>query len=137
MNNHGEGMKVLHGLLTVLETHHIYPAYPMFQASPFAKKLYQTVLYNLSVHFYNHGDITDAFHYVNKGIAFSTKEYSLRLLPELYEMKLKILYQEENFDEAKICYNHTLHLYKVTRKDVKLAALEDLAKSDYPEVLMN
>jgi len=50
-------------------------------------------------------------------------------------MKLKILYQEENFDEAIICYNHTLHLYKVTRKDTKLAALEDLAKSDYPEIL--
>ncbi|BCJ92722.1 hypothetical protein acsn021_02910 [Anaerocolumna cellulosilytica] len=137
MDKQEEGMKVLQGLLAVLETHHIYPAYPMFQASPFAKKLYQTVLYNLSIHFFHHGDIKDSFLYVNKGIAFSTKEYSLKLLPELYEMKLKILYQEENFDEAKICYNHTLHLYKVTRKDVKLAALVDLAKSDYPEVLRN
>lgn len=134
MNQHPIGMKVLLEILTVLETYVIKSPYPMFQATQFSKKIYQAVLYNISVHLLNNGEIKSALNYVEKGIEFTLKEYNLRHLSDLLFMKFKILYHEQNYEEANEYYNRTLYLYKTTNKNDKLKELEETAKIEYPEI---
>ncbi|BCJ92736.1 hypothetical protein acsn021_03050 [Anaerocolumna cellulosilytica] len=134
MNQFTVGMNVLFGLLEVLETYILNAPYPMFQAPQFSKKIYQGVLYNISAHLLNKGDLEDALHYVEKGLQFSIKEYNLRFLPDLTYMKFKILYKEQNYSEAKEYYNRTVYLYKITNKDDKLTELEESAGIEYPEI---
>ncbi len=134
MEQYDNGMKVLTGLLTVLETFVIDSPYPLFQASQFSQKMYQGILYNMGVHLFEHGEIKKALNYIDKGIAFSLKEYNLRRLPKLIFMKFKILYSEQRYEEAREYYNHTVSLYKITNKESILAELESSAKTDYPEI---
>ncbi len=98
MNQYNKGMKVLTELLTVLETFVMNSTYPLFKASQFSKKIYQGVLYNVGVHLFDHGDIKKALNYVEKGIAYSLKEYNLRHLPDLIFMKFKVLYFEQKYE---------------------------------------
>jgi transcriptional regulator with XRE-family HTH domain len=130
-SQHSKGMNVLLDILTVLENYVLVSPYPMYQPSQFSKKVYQAVLYNISFHLLNKGDIVDALKYVETGIAFSLKEYNLRHLSDLIFMKFKILYQEEKYDEALEYYNQTLSLYKITNKELKASELETLAKTEY------
>lgn len=136
MDQHSTGMKVLLEVLSVLETYVLISPYPMYQPSQFSKKVYQAVLYNISFHLLNKGDIKNALQYVETGIAFSLKEYNLRHLSELIFMKFKILYQEQNYEEAKEYYNRTLYLYKITNKESRAEDLETLAKTEYPELFL-
>ena len=134
MNEYDNGMKVLTGLLVVLETFVIDSPYPLFKTSLFSKKAYQLVLYNIGVNLFDHGEIKQAQIYINKGIAYSLKEYNLRHLPNLIFMKFKILYYEQKYEEASEYYNHSLALYKITNNKTALAELESSAKTDYPEI---
>ncbi|MGB8455787.1 MAG: helix-turn-helix transcriptional regulator [Anaerocolumna sp.] len=134
MNQYYKGMKVLTELLTVLEIYVINSPYTLFQASQFSKKTYQVVLYNAGVHLFNHGKIKKALNYVEKGIAFSLKEYNLRHLPNLIFMKFKILYCKQKYEEAREYYNRAIYLYKITNKESILTELENTAKTDYPEI---
>ncbi|MGB8455789.1 MAG: helix-turn-helix transcriptional regulator [Anaerocolumna sp.] len=134
MSQYNKGMKVLTELLVVLETFVINSPYPLFQASQFAQKIYQLILYNVGVHLFDHGEIKKALNYVEKGIAFSLKVYNLRHLPNLVFMKFKIFYFEQKYEEAREYYNHSIFLYKITNKETILAELEISAKTDYPEI---
>ncbi|QHQ60545.1 helix-turn-helix domain-containing protein [Anaerocolumna sedimenticola] len=134
MEQHDKGMKVLTELLAVLEAFVINSPYPLFQASQFSQKIYQGVLYNVSVHLFDHGDIKEALTYVEKGIAFSLKVYNIRHLPNLIFMKFKILYCEQKYEEAREYYNRAVNLYKITNKEALLGELEDTAKTEYPEI---
>ncbi len=134
MDQYNNGMKVLLELFTVLETYVLNSPYPLFQASQFSKKIYQGVLYNIGFHLYDNGEIKNALKYVNKGIEFSLNEYNLRLLPELLFMKFKILYNEQNYEEAKEYYNRAIYLYKITNKENKLAEIESSANISYPKI---
>ncbi len=134
MEQYDNGIKVLTGLLTVLETFVIDSPYPLFHSSQFSKKIYQGILYNMGVHLFEHREIKKALNYIDKGIAFSLKEYNLRHLPDLIFMKFKLLYSEQKYEEAREYYNHSVSLYKITNKESILAELESSAKTDYPEI---
>ncbi len=134
MNEFNNGMKVLFKLLHVLETYILTSPYPMFQASQFSKKIYQVVLCNISAALLDNGEIKNSLLYVDKGIQFSVKENNLRFLPDLLLMKFRILYKEQNYEEAREYYNRTIYLYKITNKTNEISDLENLAKSDYPEL---
>lgn len=136
MNLHNIGMKILLDILSVLDNYVIKTPYPMYQASQFSKKVYQAVLYNISFHLLNMGDMKTAQYYVEKGIDYSLKEYNLRHLSELIFMKFKILYQEQKYEEAKDYYHRTLQLYKITNKESRATDLEILAQTDYPELFL-
>lgn len=133
MNQYNKGMKVLTDLLIVLETYVINSPYPLFKASQFSKKTYQVVLYNIGVHLFDHGEIKKALIYVEKGIAFSLKEYNLRHLPDLIFMKFKILYFEQKYDEAREYYNRAFYLYNITDEQAKIE-LENLAKTEFTKI---
>ncbi|BCJ92733.1 transcriptional regulator [Anaerocolumna cellulosilytica] len=128
------GAKVLFELLTVLETHIINSPYPMFQVSDFSKKIYQAVLCNISSHLLNNGENIKALSYVEKGIQYSIKEYNIRFLPDLFIMKCKILYNEQNYIESKDYYERASYLYRITNKDKKLIELEESVRIDFPEI---
>jgi transcriptional regulator with XRE-family HTH domain len=134
LDQYHNGMKVLTGLLVVLETFVIDSPYPLFHASQFSKKIYQGVLYNMGVHLFEHGEIKEALIYVEKGIAFSLKLYNLRHLPDLIFMKFKILYSERKYKEAKEYYNHAVSLYKITNQESTLVELEKMKGTDFPEI---
>lgn len=136
LNQHSKGMGVLLEILTILEQHVIVSPYPMYTPSQFSKKVYQAVLYNISFHLLDKGDIKEALKYVETGIAFSLKEYNLRHLPELIFMKFKILYQEGKYEEALEYYNRTISLYKITNKESKAEELELLAKTEYNQIFI-
>lgn len=136
LNQHSMGMSVLLGILTVLEKHVLVSPYPMYTPSQFSKKVYQAVLYNISFHLLNNGDIKEALKYVETGITFSLKDYNLRHLPDLLFMKFKILYQEEKYNEALEYYNQTISLYKIINKESKAEDLELLVKTEYNQVFV-
>ncbi len=134
VNQYNNGMKILTGLLTVLETYIIEPPYPLFQASQFSQKVYQAVLCNMGEHLFDHGEIKKALNYVENGIAFSLKVCNLRFLPDLFFIKFKILYFEQKYDEAREYYNRSVYLYKLTNKETTLAELENSSRIVYPEI---
>ncbi len=133
-DNYDDGMKVLSGILTVLEVYVINSTLPLFQTSQFSKKVYQGVLYNMGCHLFNHSEIKEAQTYVDKGIAYSLKEYNLRYLPGLLFMKFKIFYSEQNYTEAREYYNHSFMLSKLTNNATTLNDINNLNKTEYPEV---
>ncbi len=135
-DNYDDGMKVLSGILTVLETYVINSSLPLFQTSQFSKKVYQGVLYNMGYHLFSSGEIKKAQTYVDKGIAYSLKEYNLRYLPGLLLMKFKIYYNEQNYTEAQEYYNHSFMLSKLTNNTTTLNDIDNLNKTDYPEVFV-
>lgn len=134
MNQYNKGIKILSDLLIILETYVINSPYPLFKASQFSKKTYQVILYNIGAHLFDHGELKIALNYIEKGIAFSLKEYNLRHLPNLVFMKFKILYSEKKYKEAKEYYNRAFYLYRITNKEAILADIEITAKTDYPEI---
>lgn len=134
MDQYAIGMKVLFELLYIIENYVLTSPYPMFQASQFSKIIYQVVLCNISTHLFDNGEIKNALFYVDKGIIFSIKENNLRFLPDLILMKFKILYQEQNYEEAKEYYNRTIYLYKIMNKNNEISELETTIKIDYPEI---
>jgi transcriptional regulator with XRE-family HTH domain len=129
-----DGMKVLSGILTVLEAYVINSSLPLFHTSEFSKKIYQGILYNMSCHLFENGDIINARTYVDKGITHSLKQYNMRHLPALLYMKFKILYSEQNYKEAREYYNHSFMLSKLTNNATTLNDINNLNKTDYPEV---
>jgi Predicted transcriptional regulators len=134
LDDHNNGIKVLTGIQAVLETFAIDSPYPLFQATQFSQKIYQTVLYNMGVHLFDHGEIDDSFTYIEKGISYSLKVYNMRRLPGLIFMKFKILYSLKDYEKAKEYYDHTLSLYKITDNKTSLTELEGSAKMNYPEI---
>ncbi len=134
MKQYDNGMKVLLGLLTVLETNYINSPYPMFQISQFCKKIYQAVLCNISNELLEKGEIQAAFNYVEKGIQFSIKEYNTRYLPDLFFMKSKILYKDHKYEEARENYDHSVYLYRISNKENIISELEKSARVEYPEI---
>ena len=134
LNQYPIGMKVLTGLLKVLENFVIDSPYPMFHSTQFSQKIYQLVLYNIGVNLFEHGEIIKARNYIEKGIAYSLKEYNIRHLPNLLFMKFKILYREQKYEEAREFYNRAFYLYKITNKETILSELETTVKTDYPEI---
>ena len=136
MDEYDDGMKVLSGILTVLEDYVINSSLPLFQTSQFSKKVYQGILYNMGCHLFDHGEIKEAQNYIDKGIAYSLKEYNLRYLPGLLFMKFKIFYSEQNYTEAREYYNHSFILSKLTNNTTTLTDINNLNKTEYPEVFV-
>lgn len=128
------GIKILIDLLYVLDHFIINSPYPMYQATHFSKKIYQSTLSNLSLQLMKKGEVNLAFDYVNKGIEFSLKENSLRYLPDLHFMKFSLLYLQENYEEAKEYYNRLIYLYKITNQEDKINELHDSLKDEYPKI---
>ncbi len=131
LNDYNNGMKVLKGLLAVLEASALNNSFPFLHSTEFSKKVYQVVLYNLGCHLYDQGQIEQALIYIEKGIAYSLKEYNLRHLPKLLFMKFKTLYHEERYVEAREYYNYTFSLFKITNNTIALAELENYTKADF------
>lgn len=134
MDEYINGMNVLTQTLSVLEKYVVDSPYPLFQTSQFSKKIYQLILYNMGVHLFNHGDIKESLNNVEKGIAFSLKEYNMRHLPNLIFLKFKIFYREQKYEEAREYYNQSISLYKITNNKKELSELETSAKTNYPEI---
>ncbi len=134
MNQTKTGIQILYELLYVLENYILNSPYSMYQASQFSKKIYQNTLYNMSLHLLKSGDVKNAHYYVNKGIDFSLKEYNLRFLPELIYMKFKLLYYEQEYEEAKKYYNRIISLYEITNQEVKVKEFKEAAPSEFPEI---
>ena len=88
----------------------------------------------MGVHLFEHDEIIKARSYIEKGIAYSLKEYNIRHLPNLLFMKFKILYREQKYEEAREFYNRAFYLYKITNKETILSELETTVKTDYPEI---
>ncbi|WFR57009.1 helix-turn-helix transcriptional regulator [Anaerocolumna sp. AGMB13025] len=128
------GLKVLAGLLSVLETYAINSIYPLFNSLQFTQKIYQGLLYNMGFYLYEHGEYKDAIINVEKGITFSLKENNFRYLPGLLFMKFKLLYHDEKYDEALEYYKQALSLYKITNNESVLNELDSTAKNDFPEI---
>ena len=134
MNQYMYGMKVLTGLLKVLETYILDSPYPMYQATQFSKKLYQLTLYNIGVNLFDHGEIDKAQYYIDKGMEYFLKEYNLRHLPNLLYMKFKILYSKQKYKEAQGYYNYAYSLYKLTDKKDIITNLDNTARISFPEM---
>ncbi|BCJ92734.1 hypothetical protein acsn021_03030 [Anaerocolumna cellulosilytica] len=134
LNQYDSGKNVFRALIIILEKFAINSPYPFLRASQFSKKMYQLVLNNIAYEMFDNGEIKEALNYIEKGITFSLKEYNLRHLANLIYMKFKILYHEQNYEEAKEYYNRTIYLYKITNKDDKLTELEQSARIEYPEI---
>ncbi|WFR57036.1 helix-turn-helix transcriptional regulator [Anaerocolumna sp. AGMB13025] len=134
LDQYDNGLKVLTGVLKMLETFIIDSPYPLFQATQFAQKMYQLILYSMAIHLFEHGEIEDSLTYTEKGISYSLKVYNMRRLPGLIFMKFKILYSLKDYDHAKEYYDHTLSLYKITDNKIAITNLENSAKGDYPEI---
>jgi transcriptional regulator with XRE-family HTH domain len=134
LDQYNNGIKVLNGILRVLETFIIDSPYPLFQATQFSQKIYQLILYNMAVHLFEHEEIEDSFIYIEKGISYSLKVYNMRNLPDLIFMKFKILYSLKDYEKAKEYYDHTLSLYKIIDDKTSLTELESSAKENYPEI---
>lgn len=134
LDQYNVGIHILKELLTVLETHYINPPYPLFEISQFSKKIYQAALCNISDILFEKGEVQASLNYVEKGIQFSIKEYNTRFLPDLFLMKLKILYIERKYEEAREYYDHTVYLYKITDKKTKLSNLVADSIIEYPEI---
>ena len=133
MDEYNDGMKVLSGLLQVLETYFVDSSLPLFQTSQFAKKIYQGILYNMSCRLFENGDIINAQIYVDKGIAYSLKEYNMRHLPGLLYMKFRILYSGQNYKEAREYYDYSYLLTKLTNDPITRDDIDNL--TDYPEII--
>jgi len=114
MDEYNDGMKVLSGLLQVLE-------------------IYQGILYNMSCRLFENGDIINAQIYVDKGIAYSLKEYNMRHLPGLLYMKFRILYSGQNYKEAREYYDYSYLLTKLTNDPITRDDIDNL--TDYPEII--
>ncbi|WFR57037.1 helix-turn-helix transcriptional regulator [Anaerocolumna sp. AGMB13025] len=134
LNQYNVGIHILKELLTVLETHYINPPYPLFEISQFSKKIYQAALCNISDILFEKGEVQASLNYVEKGIQFSIKEYNTRFLPDLFLMKLKILYIERKYEEARVYFDQTVYLYKITDKKNKLSNLVADSIIEYPEI---
>lgn len=126
--------KILLDLLYVLETNILPAPYPMYQASQFVKKFYQSILNNLSFISLNNGDYVNAEKFIEKGIDYSIQENYMRFLPGLMFMKFKLLYKLEQYDKAKDFYNQTICLYKITKQFKVLEDLESTIAENYPEI---
>ena len=135
MDKYNDGMKVQSGLLQVLETYFVDSSLPLFQTTQFAKKIYQGILYNMGFQLYDQGQIEQALILIEKGIAYSLKEYNSRHLTDLFFMKLKILYHEERYVEAREYYNYILSLYKISNNTTELTELESLMRADFYKLL--
>lgn len=126
--------KILLDLLYVLETNILPSPYPMYQASQFAKKFYQSILANLSYLLLNNEDYVNAEKIIEKGIDYSIQENYMRFLPGLMFMKFKLLYKLEQYDKAKEFYDQTICLYKITKQFTALEDLESTIVENYPEI---
>lgn len=135
MNDDNNGMKVLKGLLAVLEASVLNTSISFLHSSEFSKKIYQVALCNMGFYLYDQGQIEQSLIYIEKGIAYSLKEYNFRHLPDLLFMKFKILYHEERYVEAREYYNYTFSLYKILNNTTELTELERLIKTDYSKLL--
>lgn len=82
-----------------------------YQSIDFEKKLYQTTIYNLSLNLKRKQDYNKALNYITKGIDFSLQHNFLYCLADLFELKFKILYLQENYIEAKKAFNFCINLY--------------------------
>lgn len=126
------GLSILQDILYVVEHYGLESPHPKYRGSDFFKKIYQLTLYNLGRHLLDLDDVDTALDYVEKGIQFSLKEYSLRFLPELLVMKAQLLYKVEDYEGAKEYYQQAKHLMVISKQDKKLEQLEYTVFSDYP-----
>jgi len=134
LNQQETGIKVLFDLLYVIDNYILSSPYPMYQASQFSKKIYQSTINNLSFQLMELGDIKQALHYVNIGIDFTLKENNLHFFPELLFMKFKLLYDSHDLTEASEYYQRVIYLYKITNQNEKLDDLVKTAVTEYPEI---
>lgn len=126
--------KILSDLIYILETKILPSPYPMYQASQFAKKMYQNTLYNYSCLLVNNSDYENAEKFIEKGIDYSIQENYMRFLPGLMFLKFKLLYKQEQYDKAKEFYDQTICLYKITKQFKVLEDLESTIAENYPEI---
>ena len=136
MNQQKIGLKILYDLLYVIENFILKSPYSVYQINHFSNKIYENTLYNISLYLLNDGDVKKALHYVNRGITFSMKEYSLRFLPEFLYIKFKLLYHSKQYSEAQEYYHRVICLYQITSQNDKLKELEALVTTEYPEILI-
>ena len=125
---------ILIDLLYVLETNILPSPYPMYQTCNFSKKFYQGILFNLGILLFKISDYVNAEIIIEKGINYSIQENYMQYLPGLMFMKFKLLYKLEQYNSAKVFYNQTINLYKITRQ---FKVLEDIMSDivkEYPEI---
>ncbi len=135
MNDDINGMKVLKGLLAVLEASVLNTSISFLHISEFSKKAYLVALYNMGFQLYDQGQIEQSLILIEKGIAYSLKEYNSRHLTDLFFMKFKILYHEERYVEAREYYNYIFSLYKISNNTTELTELESLMRADFSKLL--
>ncbi len=115
----------------------IIPNLTYYQSSEFEKKLYQTIIHNLCLNYKNHNNISLALEYINKGINFSKQHNYLAKLPDLLELKFKLLYIRGDYKNAKQAYDLCSNLYLFQDRFDEYSYCKRILHSDYPELLQD
>jgi len=113
----------------------IIPDITHYQSTEFEKRIYQIITYNLGHNYMENNELDLAAKYINKGIEFSIKHNYLDKLAKLLELKFKLLYEKEEYEEAKKYFSQCMSLYLLQNKTNPYKwGLEDL-HSIYPKIL--
>lgn len=113
----------------------LIPNITYYQSFNFEKKLYQTIINNLCLYYMQSDNILLALNYVNKGISFSNQYHYLDKLPDLLEIKFKLLYLQNEYKLAKEIYRLCVGLYQLQNRIDEYLYCEKLLYNQYPELL--
>lgn len=129
-----EAIKIYIGIMANIEDK-IIPNISHYQSVEFEKNIYQVTAYNIGYSYQFSKEFRLALHYVNRGIDFSIQHHYLNKLAKLLELKFKILYQIEEYEEAKQTFSQCMSLNLLQNKTKQYKhGLEDLY-SIYPKIL--
>ncbi len=112
----------------------LIPGLTYYQSTEFEKKLYQTIIHNLCQNYEQDNDISSSLKYVNKGIDFSLKHDYLNKLADLFELKFKLLYELNNYEESKKAYDSCINLYLMQNRMDEYLYSKNLIHTKYPKL---
>lgn len=113
----------------------IIPNLTYYQSFDFDKRMYQNTIHNLCQHYRKNGDISLALNYVNKGIQFSNKYNYLENLPDLLEIKFKLLYMKGDYTQSHKIFHLCVGLYELQDRLKEADYCYSVLSTEYPKLL--
>ncbi len=115
INDSEKANEIFHNIINSIDNK-IIPEISYYQSTEFEKKLYQTVIHNLSLNYKRKNKYEIALAYADKGIAFSLSHNFLYHLADILELKFDILYCLGEYKLAVQAYQLCLNTYLLQNK---------------------
>lgn len=136
LNKLGDSQKANNVYLKIIASidNKLIPDLTYYQSTEFEKKFYQVAIHNLCQNYKRDKKISLSLQYVNKGIDFSLKHNYLNKLADLFELKFKLLYDLNDYEDSRKAYDSCIDLYLLQNRMDEYLYCKNILDTNYPEL---